>query len=136
MNPRRSWSVATTCVVAPAAVLLVEDDPDVREVLRQALVDAGHDVQTASTRADAARYLLTRRVDLLVADLILVDGDGAALMRLAERHGIAVLGITGHPTWPRDIPGAVKLPRSAFLKKPFPVARLMQEAERLLASAG
>lgn len=116
-------------------MLLVEDDPDVRDMLRQSLSDAGYVVATAATRAAAARYLLTQRVDLLITDILLKDGNGAVLIWLAQRHGIPALGITGDPAslppYPRRAAGSP--PR--VLRKPFPAERLMTEARRVMRTA-
>jgi DNA-binding response OmpR family regulator len=108
-------------------VLLVEDDPDVLEVLRQALEDDGYVVESACTRSAAARRLVSGGIDLLITDLMLGEEDGAVLMWLAERHDIPVLGITGHSArwWPRE---------PAVLQKPFTADRLTAEAGRLLGA--
>jgi two-component system OmpR family response regulator len=108
-------------------VLLVEDDPDVLEVLRQALEDGGYVVESACTRSAAASRLVSGCIDLLITDLMLGEEDGVVLMRLAERHDIPVLGITGHPArwWPS---------RPAVLQKPFTAERLTAEAGRLLGA--
>jgi two-component system C4-dicarboxylate transport response regulator DctD len=115
-------------------VLLVEDDPDVREVLRQTLEEAGHVVETVSSRAEAAPRLLSGDVGLLITDMVLADGDGSALMRIAERHAIPVVGITGHPIRPRPL-RPVPTPRRVLLQKPFPPEDLRRQANRLLAHA-
>jgi DNA-binding NtrC family response regulator len=111
-------------------VLLVEDDADVLEVLQQALTEAGYVVATASTRTEAARHLMTRRVDLLITDLVLEDGDGGMLFDVAERRGIPVVGITGYLTRQAQ---RVRQPPRLVLRKPFPAEHLTLAAQRLLA---
>ncbi|GAB2518446.1 CHASE3 domain-containing protein [Lysobacter humi (ex Lee et al. 2017)] len=61
-------------------VLHVEDDPDVRDVLRGLLASAPLDLHAAATLAEARIELARRRHDLVVLDLMLPDGDGAELL--------------------------------------------------------
>jgi two-component system, cell cycle response regulator CpdR len=82
-------------------VLLVEDELLVRELVEEALADAGAEVQTADS-GGAAKLLLEQRsfrADVLVIDINLGPGcDGFAVSRLARRFipGVKVVYITGH----------------------------------------
>ncbi|TWP50848.1 response regulator transcription factor [Lentzea tibetensis] len=57
-------------------VLLVEDDPAVREGLQLALRRQGHDVQAAGSGEEGVEQLRTRRPDIVVLDLMLPGIDG------------------------------------------------------------
>jgi DNA-binding response OmpR family regulator len=59
-----------------AMVLLVEDDPSVREGLQLALRRQGHDVHAAGSGEDGVEQLRTRRPDIVVLDIMLPGIDG------------------------------------------------------------
>lgn len=61
-------------------IALVEDDPDQQALLRLLLESAGHSVSAFGSVATAIEGLKRERVDLLVVDWMLPDGDGAALL--------------------------------------------------------
>ncbi len=82
---------------APRAlrVLLVEDDPAVRRVVRQMLGNAGHQVREAASVADAVEVASGDPYDILVSDVVLPDGNG---IELAERiEAPRALFISGYP---------------------------------------
>ncbi len=85
---------------AGATILLVEDDADVRDVLRETLAAAGFRVVTATTgRAAAAILEFDTAVDLLLSDMVMPGGmSGTELARLARRlrPGLPVLLMSGH----------------------------------------
>lgn len=62
-------------------VLLVEDDVDNLELLAMCLEGEGAEVLAAGSIAGALAMCVGRRVDVLVADMELPDGDGCALLR-------------------------------------------------------
>lgn len=82
---------------APQAVLVVDDDPDIREEIADLLAAAGHDVATAGDagllRADAFEA-----VDLVVLDLAMPKVDGVDLMRALARmeRPPSVIVMSGH----------------------------------------
>jgi two-component system KDP operon response regulator KdpE len=61
---------------APARVLVIEDEADIRRFVRVALESEGHDVTEAGTLQRGLIEAGTRRPDLVVLDLGLPDGDG------------------------------------------------------------
>ena len=66
-------------------VLVVEDDREIRGLLRTALCAEGFEVLTAVSVSEATALLLHDPPDLVVLDLGLPDGDGAELVRAAGR---------------------------------------------------
>jgi len=66
-------------------ILIVDDEPEVREVLREVLADPGRTVLVAASGQEALRILAERHVDLLVTDVRLGGMDGFALGRRAKR---------------------------------------------------
>ena len=63
-------------------VLIVEDDPIVADVLGMILEEAGHFKTTANTIETALSELKHNRIDAILLDLNLPDGDGTRLARL------------------------------------------------------
>ena len=66
-------------------VMVVEDDRDIRELLRRYLERDGHAVLSTGSGVEALRLLAEAAVDLVVLDLGLPDLDGAEVLREARR---------------------------------------------------
>ncbi|MET9670929.1 response regulator [Streptomyces sp. NPDC006475] len=79
-----------------ALVLVVDDEPDIRELLAQTLRLAGFDVSCAATGIEAMQRLGGRAPDLVVLDVLLPDLDGFEIARMMRRagHGMPVLFLT------------------------------------------
>ena len=67
-------------------ILVVEDDPDLRVTLRQALTAAGHAVDTAADGQAALAAVASRSYALMVLDLGLPQVDGLDVLRRAARR--------------------------------------------------
>jgi PAS domain S-box-containing protein len=70
--------------LAGVRVLVVDDDPDTRELVRHVLAGQQADVVTAATAARAMDVLRTGGVGVLVSDLAMPDGDGYELIRMVR----------------------------------------------------
>jgi PAS domain S-box-containing protein len=122
-----------------AAILIVEDEPDVRESLRLLLESWGHFVVAASSGEDAIRRLpaLGRRPDLVLADYRLQNGEtgGQAIARIEEHLGISLPAIivTGD-TAPERLRQAQALGHG-LLHKPVQAASLRAAIDGELARA-
>ena len=83
--------------VEPSAkVLVVDDDPDVRDIIERCLVDAGYQVWTSEVGGTALDTIREQNIDLAIVDLVLPDTDGLALTRsLKEHSSIGVIIVSG-----------------------------------------
>lgn len=104
------------------AVLLVEDDADIRLLLERLLPAHGCRVLTAPTVTDARRVLADGLVGVVVLDLVLPDGDGRAFLReLREAPDTAALPviILSAKTGPRTQTECFALGADDYFEKPF-----------------
>ena len=69
-------------------VLVVDDEPDIRELLELTLVRMGLGVMTAGTVEEAKELLKSERFDLCLTDMRLGDGDGIDLVRHISGLGV------------------------------------------------
>jgi len=77
-------------------ILIVDDDPDVRDLVRYELEARGWDVVEASTAAEVAPALAAGAPDLILLDLRLPDQDGLTLAaRLRASSSIPIIMLTG-----------------------------------------
>ena len=106
-------------------ILLVEDDPVARMIAEDALRAAGYQVDVAERLLTAQRLLDTRLYDLVIADVVLDDGDGTDVADEAAARGLKTLVITGHA----DALAAARA-RHDVLAKPFDPDALLAAARR------
>src|SRR4051812_21928171 len=77
---------------APARIVVVDDDPGIRDVVHDFLSRHGYEVETAPDAAGLNRALARGQVDLVVLDVMLPGEDGLAVCkRLAASDGPAVI---------------------------------------------
>lgn len=82
---------------APVRILLVEDDPDSGPLLTRLLRHSGYDVILASRVDLALREARRQRIDLLISDLSLPDGNGIDLLReIRERQPVRGICVSGY----------------------------------------
>jgi two-component system alkaline phosphatase synthesis response regulator PhoP len=114
------------------AVLVVEDDRELREVVRRYLERAGHAVHTTGSGAEALALLGMGGVDLVVLDLGLPDVDGLEVLA-AARAGpeVPVVVLTARSQVEDRIDG---LRRGAddYVSKPFSPTELVLRVEAVL----
>ncbi len=118
-----------------ARVLVVDDEAELAELMRDMLEGAGYEVATAESGAVALEMLATARFDAIVSDLRMPDMDGAGLWReVTARHPLlarCMLFVTGDTL----SPGAREFLRSArcaSLDKPFSKADLLAKVAVML----
>ncbi len=99
-------------------ILVVEDERDIRDLLRRYLERAGHCVLSASTGVEALRILEESQPDLVLLDLGLPDIDGFDVLRTATATSVPVIALTARSSVEERIAG---LERGAddYVTKPF-----------------
>ena len=120
-SPTRQHTTATADT--NRLVLLVEDEPEVRKVIRQQLIELGYPVLEAANGLEAAAMLeAVEDIALLVSDTVMPGMGGRELATLARRlhPRLPILLITGYAT--ADAPAAA--PDIPTLRKPFERAAL------------
>jgi CheY-like chemotaxis protein len=118
----------------PSTVLLVDDDPAVRQFIDDALTDGGYRIITAGMAEEALRVLLAgTAVDLLVTDVLMPGLDGFALACKAKRlrPSLRVLHISGHAD-PARLQG--ERAHGRLLRKPFRVSELLAAVKEALGA--
>lgn len=103
-----------------ARILVVDDEPGLREFISEALEDDGHAVVTAADGEEAAQRLARESFDLLITDLRMPRLDGLALLRRAraEQPELEVILLTAHGTVESAVE-AIKLGAFDYLEKPI-----------------
>lgn len=114
-----------------ATVLVVEDEPFLRDVVVRELQDAGYEVLEAENGDTALEHLTAgRTVDLLLTDVRLPGSlDGWSIAERFRQHdpGLPVVYASGFATEHRPVPGGV------FFHKPFRTTKLVDAIGSLLA---
>ncbi|MGZ3419933.1 MAG: response regulator [Polyangiales bacterium] len=100
---------------APATLLLVDDDPVVRNVVRRSLEQAGFTVLAAAGPAEAVELAERHdgEIDVLLTDVLMPGMNGMQLARCVEqfRASISVVYMTGHAAMVRSLGSATVLPK-------------------------
>jgi PAS domain S-box-containing protein len=116
-------------------VLVVDDEPTVRMLVNEILIDLGYSAIEAKDGVEALEILRSnRRIDLLVTDIGLPGGiDGRQLGAAARscRPGLRILFITGYPHMLRGVPDSIDEGVQA-LAKPFAVQELAVRISALM----
>ena len=105
--------------------LVVDDEPDIRDLLSITLGRMAIEVETAADYASALRHLAGNRFDLVLTDMRLPDGNGLDLVEWVQgnRPGLPVAVITAHGNVEAAV-RALKLGAFDFISKPLDLAAL------------
>lgn len=114
-------------------VLIVDDEPDIRELLEITLMRMGVNTQTAESVQTAIDALQHSGFDLCLTDMKLPDGDGLNLIDYIQRHypDLPVAMITAFGSVETAI-GALKAGAFDFVTKPIDLDRLRKLVEGAL----
>ncbi|MDH5177527.1 MAG: sigma-54 dependent transcriptional regulator, partial [Gammaproteobacteria bacterium] len=105
--------------------LVIDDEPDIRDLLGITLGRMHIEVTTASDFGGAIEALGTGRFDLVLTDMRLPDGDGLDIVQWIQQHrpGVPVAVITAHGNVEAAV-RALKLGAFDFISKPLDLAAL------------
>jgi two-component system response regulator PilR (NtrC family) len=106
-------------------VLVVDDEPDIRELLELTLVKMGLGVASVGTLAEAKERLKSERYDLCLTDMRLPDGEGLDLVRhiAAQAADLPVAVITAHGSTENAV-AALKAGAFDYVSKPVGLEEL------------
>jgi two-component system phosphate regulon response regulator PhoB len=118
-----------------ARVLVIEDEPDLREVLEYNLTQAGHRVHVASTGAEGLRIARDQAPELVLLDLMLPDQSGTevckALKKAPATADARVIMVTAKGEEIDRVIG-FELGADDYVTKPFSVRELMLRVQAVL----
>ncbi|MDF8333561.1 response regulator transcription factor [Novosphingobium cyanobacteriorum] len=114
-------------------ILVVEDDPGIRDVLKRGLSDEGHAVTTAMNACTALAAARSGAHDLLLLDLGLPDSDGLSLTRTLRAQGFEtpIIMLTARDAVEDRIAG-LRQGADDYLVKPFAFGELLARIDAVL----
>ena len=114
------------CGPASSRILLVDDEPRIRDFISRALAGAGYAIDFAGTGADGLRQAMAGDYGLVILDLIMPDLDGrqvlTQLLRERPEQAVLVLSCLADVTTKVD---CLELGAQDYLTKPFSLAELL-----------
>jgi DNA-binding NtrC family response regulator len=116
-------------------ILVVDDEADIRTLVREILADEGYEVDVAANAAEARAARNLRPPDLILLDIWMPDADGITLLREWAESGVLeapVVMLSGHGTVETAME-ATRLGAADFIEKPLSLAKLLQTVEQVLA---
>jgi len=120
------------CDSAMSKILVVDDDPRIRELVRVFLQNAGFDVGEAADGMEALSSLETVKADMVILDIMMPRMDGWELCRqLRETYDIPVLMLTARGESSQKLKG-FQLGADDYLVKPFDPLELVARVKALL----
>ena len=118
-------------------VLVVDDEPDIRELVKDILEDEGFLVSTAENAEAARQARRQRRPDLILLDIWMPDTDGITLLKeWSDKSALdsPVIMMSGHSTVETAVE-ATRLGAWDFLEKPLSMAKLLLTVRHAIESA-
>jgi DNA-binding response OmpR family regulator len=112
-------------------ILIVDDKPEFRRVLRLALGTNGYAIREAMSGADALNLVQDEPLDLILLDWLMPEMDGIRLCReIRAKSGVPIIMITSKSDGRLE---AIAAGANDFVKKPFAVEELLAHVESALA---
>jgi len=114
-------------------ILVVDDEPALRELAREILLEAGYRVLTASDGKDALDKLASHTVDLVLSDVIMPNMDGYQLAQYMLEHYPAIkIQLTSGFSGDRHVALSDSALKDALLSKPYDSEELLKRLRVLL----
>jgi len=115
-------------------ILVVDDEADIRGLLKEILSEEGYEVDVAANAAQARASRARQIPDLVLLDIWMPDVDGITLLRewsASATDGCPVVMMSGHSTVETAVE-ATRLGAFDFVEKPLSLAKLLRTVERAL----
>ena len=105
--------------------LLVEDDPNIVDLIRSNLAVRGFDTVVSGNGEEALRLIETEDPDIVLLDLMLPDADGMELCRRIREHSSVAVIVVSARGGERDKVTALNMGADDYMTKPFSVDELL-----------
>jgi DNA-binding response OmpR family regulator len=117
-----------------AGILIIDDDPDTRDLLKITLEEAGHQVTLAADGREGVQAYRTHKADLVIMDLYMPGQEGLETIKQLrmEFPDARIIAISGKPTGAAMLSVAQRLGAIDILQKPFLQEELLQIVEQSL----
>ena len=118
-------------------VLVVDDEDDIRALIKDILSDEGYDVTDAADAAEARAARDEGKFDLILLDIWMPDTDGISLLREWSEDGdldCPVVIMSGHGTVDTAVE-ATRLGAFDFVEKPLSISKLLRTVERAIEAS-
>jgi DNA-binding NtrC family response regulator len=118
-----------------ARILVVDDEPNIRELLEEILSEQGYEVTTAGDAAHARAALREQSYDLTLLDIWMPDTDGISLLKEWSQNGPLgpVVMMSGHGTVDTAVE-ATRLGALDFIEKPVSLTKLLRTVQKALST--
>ena len=138
MQQLNSMENETSHLIVPSTphILVVDDEPDIRHLLKEILEDEGYDVDVAENGETARQSYRQHQPNLILLDIWMPDVDGITLLKEWTGDGhqtIPVIMMSGHGTVETAVE-ATRLGAYDFIEKPLSLAKLLLTVEQALDS--
>src|SRR5260370_34542789 len=116
-----------------AKILVVDDEPSILKLLKEALTQWGYQVECVGTGAEALEAIRTGLYDAAITDIRMPEMSGLDLLREIKRHdeSIEVIVMTGYPTITSAVE-ALKEGAYDYLSKPLILDELEHGMQRVM----
>lgn len=130
-------SIGTDMVSKGLKILLVDDEPIKCEILKDHLIDVGHEVELVSSPLNAEVKLKKKAFDVIITDIRMQGKDGITFLREIKEKNTdqAVIVMTAYGTVESAVE-AMKLGAYDYLQKPFSGEELLLKLDRLAQFTG
>ncbi len=119
------------------SILVVDDEPDIRNLVQEILMDEGYNVSVAENTAVARKHANSKRPDLVLLDIWMPGEDGISLLKDWQSSGdidCPVVMMSGHGTVETAVE-ATRLGAYDFIEKPLTMAKLLVSVKRALEAS-
>jgi two-component system, NtrC family, nitrogen regulation response regulator NtrX len=117
-----------------ARILVVDDEADIRGLLKEILSEEGYEVEVAADAGQARSARAAQVPDLVLLDIWMPDTDGITLLRewsVTDGYDCPVVMMSGHGTVETAVE-ATRLGAFDFVEKPLSLTKLLRTVERAL----